>query len=158
MAHASNGRLRLVFGAPLPIGVVGEAEWLDLFLTERMPRWRVREALEPVVPAGWRVRDLADIWLSEPSLTGAVAAADHRISLALGPTAAQVRAAARALLAADRLPRQREKGSGTVPYDLRTLLLDVGVIDDGPPVVVRIRTRIHPTLGTGRPEGARGDG
>ena len=39
-----------------------------------------------------------------------------------------------------------------VRYDLRPLLADVRVVDGGPPVVVRIRTRFHPELGTGRPE------
>ncbi len=61
-------------------------------------------------------------------------------------------AAAAALLAATELPRERQKGGSTVRYDLRPLLVDVGVVDGGPPVVLRARTRFHPVLGTGRPE------
>ena len=37
-------------------------------------------------------------------------------------------------------------------YDLRPLLADLRVVTAGPPVVVRVRTRIHPELGTGRPD------
>ena len=59
--------------------------------------------------------------------------------------------AAAALLAADRLPRERQKGATTVAYDLRPLVADLGVVAVGPPVVIRARTRFHPELGTGRP-------
>ena len=60
--------------------------------------------------------------------------------------------AAATMLAARTLPRERAKGDGTVRYDLRPLLADLGVVDAGPPVVIRVRTRIHPELGTGRPD------
>ena len=36
-------------------------------------------------------------------------------------------------------------------YDLRPLLLDLGV-SAGPPAIVVCRTRLHPELGSGRPE------
>ena len=37
-------------------------------------------------------------------------------------------------------------------YDLRPLLADLAVLDPGPPVVIRARTRFDPVLGSGRPE------
>jgi radical SAM-linked protein len=145
---------RLAFGAPLPMGMTAEGELIDLFLAERWPRWRVREALEPVVPAGWRLLDVIDVWLGGPALAGAVAAADYRITLdvADGVAGLDVAAAARAVVAATTLPRQREKGGGTVDYDLRPLLIALDVAEIGPPVVMRARTRLHPSLGTGRPD------
>ena len=146
---------RLSFGAPLPIGMTAEGELIDVVLTERWPRWRVREALEPCIPAGWRLADLADVWLGGPALAGAVAAADYRISLETGDgvTREDVVAAAGAVIRATSLPRRREKGGGSIDYDLRPLLIALAVDEegDGPPVV-RARTRFHPSLGTGRPE------
>ena len=70
-----------------------------------------------------------------------------------GASADDLRAAARGLLARDRLPRERLKGGEAKTYDLRPLLvtLDVGTQTDSD-VEVRMRTRIHPELGTGRPE------
>jgi radical SAM-linked protein len=148
---------RLAFGAPLPIGMTAEAELIDLLLAERWPRWRVREALEPRIPAGWRLIDLADVWLGGPALAGAVAAADYRITLEVGDgvTRAGVATAAKAVIGATSLPRSREKGGGSVEYDLRPLLIALAVDgerDGPPPLVVRARTRFHPSLGTGRPE------
>jgi radical SAM-linked protein len=147
-------RPRLAFGAPLPIGMTADAELIDLVLAERLPRWRVRDALEPVLPVGWRLVDLSDVWLGGPALAGLVAAADYRIALELpdGVLPTAVAHAARALVEARALTRQREKGGGTVEYDLRPLLVSLDVADTGPPVVVRARTRFHASLGTGRPE------
>ncbi len=147
-------RPRLAFGAPLPLGMTADGELIDLFLTERCPRWRVRDALVPRLPPGWRLLDLADVWLGGPALAGVVAAADYRITLGAtdGVNGADVVAAAKAVTAAPSLPRQREKGGGPVAYDLRPLLLSVDVVEAGPPVVVRARARFHPSLGTGRPE------
>jgi hypothetical protein len=67
-------------------------------------------------------------------------------------SATSIGAAAAALVRAPTLPRERAKGGGVVAYDLRPLLLDVQVVDAGPPIVVRARTRLHPSLGSGRPE------
>lgn len=148
-------RPRIAFGAPLPTGMAARGELIDIVLAERWPIWRVREALAPHVPTGWRVVDLQDVWLAGPPLAGRVAAADYRIVLGAGPGAPDADAVARAgasLLAATCLERDREKGGGTVRYDLRPLLVDVRVAEAGPPIVIVARTRFHPELGTGRPE------
>lgn len=149
---AAKPRLRLAFGAPLSVGMVAEGELIDLVLTERLPAWRVRDALGPHVPTGWTLVDLADVWLGGPPLAGRVVAADYRVSLGGSVTRPQVGEAAAALLAARALPRERAKGDGTVRYDLRPLLADITVVGPGPPVVLGIRTRFHAELGTGRPE------
>jgi hypothetical protein len=106
-----------------------------------------------VLPTGWRLVDLGDVWLAGPPLAGRVAAADYWISLGPdAPDAPVLASACELLLAASALPRERQKGDGMVRYDLRPLLVDVGVAAAGPPVVLRARTRFHPELGSGRPE------
>ena len=158
MTDAAIPRVRLSFGAPLQAGIAAEAELIDVILTERVPTWRVREALADRLPAGWSLVELYDVWLAGPPLPGRVVAADYRVVLAPGEhegdplDADRVREATRRLLAARSLPRERRKGGGAVTYDLRPLLVDASVVDDGPPVVLRLRTRFHPELGTGRPE------
>ena len=150
---AATPRLRLSFAAPLPPGVAGEAELIDVFLTERLPTWHVREALDGRLPAGWTIVDLYDVWLAGPALAGRVVAAEYRIELAAGTgDAAKVAEAAARLMAARELPRDRVKGGGIVRYDLRPLIEGVAVVDGGPPVVVRATTRFDPELGTGRPD------
>ena len=145
-------RPRVVFGAPLAVGMPSDGELVEIVLTQRLPAWQVREALASRLPVGWSLLDLADVWLGGPPLAGRVAAADYRLTLGRGPGGEAVASAAAALLAARSLPRERAKGNAMVRYDLRPLLLDVQVVKPGPPVTIRIRTRFHPELGTGRPE------
>ena len=85
---------RLAFGAPLSVGMVAEAELIDVVLTERLPAWQVREGLAPRIPAGWTLEDLADVWLGGPPLAGRVVAADYRVTLGGPVNGAQVEAAA----------------------------------------------------------------
>jgi len=152
-AHRPAGKARahVAFGAPVPAAIELEHELADTVLTELVPRWRVLETLLPVVPAGWQLLDVHDVWLGEPPLAGQVAAADYRIELA-GADAATIDAAVATLLGATSLVRERTKGAERVQYDLRPLLIDVAVASAGPPPVVRARTRFHAALGTGRPE------
>jgi hypothetical protein len=151
--HRPAGKLRahVAFGAPVPASIALEHELADIVLTELVPRWRVRERLTPVVPEGWQILDLHDVWLGEPPLAGQVAAADYRIELE-GADAETIAVAAAAILGAASLVRERTKVAETVRYDLRPLLIDVAVGSAGPPPVVHARTRFHATLGTGRPE------
>lgn len=147
---AGRPRARVAFAAPLQVGLAAERELAEVFLAERVPIWRVREALTGHLPPGWRLVDLYDMWVGGPPLAGRVIAADYRIELDQAPEPDRLAEAARALLAARALPRVRQKGDGSVAYDLRPLLLDISV--DRARALIRARTRIHPELGTGRPE------
>jgi hypothetical protein len=154
------GRRRpiVAYGAPLPTGVAAERDLADIVLAAVETVWRIREVVIDSLPAGWRLVDLYDVWLGAPSLVGQVAAADYRIELVAvseGGIAAlsegAIAAAADALLGAERLPRERAKGSSVVRYDLRPLLGGIRLVGAGQPVTIRVRTRFDPELGTGRP-------
>jgi hypothetical protein len=132
--------------------MAAEAELAEIVLTQVLPAWHVRESLVGRLPAGWKLVDLYDVWLGSRALAGLVCGAVYRVTLegALDPDAVAIGAAA--LLAVDRLPRTRMKGDAQIAYDLRPLLDEITVVDPGPPLVIRVRTRNHPELGTGRPE------
>lgn len=150
-AGAGRGRSRVSFGAPLPVGMAAERDLIDVVLIQTWPAWRVREALADHLPEGWRLIDAFDVWLGGPPLAARVFAGDYRVEFALDPDPAALDDAARAMIAATVIPRERVKGGSTVSYDLRPLLTSIA-IDSGSPVVVRIRTRFDPELGTGRPD------
>ncbi len=152
--HRAVGRprARVALGAPLPLGMAAEHELAEIVLTEVLPVWRVRDALIGRLPAGWTLVDLHDVWLGSPALAGRVSGADYRVVVDGPADHDAVAAAASDLLRAERLPRTRLKGDSSVAYDLRPLLAEIGVLDPGPPIVLHVRTRFHPELGTGRPE------
>ena len=152
----AGGRPRVAFGAPLPAAAEGEAELAEIFLSERVPAWRLREALVGRMPTAHEFVAAEDVWLAAPPLPGRVTAADWRVEVdPAGVDAGQVAAAAQRLVAATALPRTRSKAGVDKAYDLRPLLEDVSLGSpavDGGAIVVRIRTRFRPELGSGRPD------
>jgi hypothetical protein len=147
-----SGRPRFSLAAQLPAGAAGRAELADTWLTERWPAWRVREGLEPVLPPDHELVGCEDTWLGAPALPGRVAAADYLIELREPLDRALAGVAAGRLLAAASLPRVRTKGTSTKTYDLRPLLLAIDVEPSSSGGRVRVRTRLHPELGSGRPD------
>ena len=146
---ADPPRPRYAVAAPLSPSIAGEAELVDLWLTERLPRWRVREALEVAMPVDHRLVDVRDVWLGEPSLPGRVVGSVYRAELAADADAALLTAASAAMRAAPTLRRERAKGAGTVSYDLRPFIVDLEVTA-GP--ALRMTLRHDPERGIGRPD------
>jgi radical SAM-linked protein len=144
----ASGRPRIALGAPLPVGCSGEGELLEFWLTEVLPAWQVRAGIGPHLPGGHRLVGLENVWLGAPALSGQVAAADYEVTLAAGSPMDDLAAGVERLLRAASLPRDRQKGGVTKTYDLRPLVLRLGT--DG--ASLAMRTRIHPELGTGRPD------
>jgi hypothetical protein len=133
--------------------MAADRELADLYLAQRLPAWRVREAIGEAAPAGIAVVAVHDVWLGVPALTASVAVADYRIVLSGDARCdpAALREVAARLLSAATLERRRPRGSDSVTYDLRPLLDSIRVLD-GHPVVVEVRTRFHPERGAGRPD------
>ena len=159
VATSESGRPRFALGALLPAGVEGGAELAETWLTERLAAWRVRAGLEAVVPSGHELRSLEDIWLGAPPLPARVSGADYVVVLRQAPQREALEGAAARLLAAPTIPRERVKGTATKTFDLRRLLIDIRMDDaDGTARSprLRIRTRVHPEVGSGRPDDVLG--
>ncbi|MDP2349984.1 MAG: DUF2344 domain-containing protein [Chloroflexota bacterium] len=162
-----RGRPRFASAAPLAAAIPGEGELVDVWLIERLPRWRVREALARVLPLGHTLVDVQDVWLGEAPLPGRVSASVYCTVLGPGVDADAVRAVADALCATTSLPRERRKGESMVAYDLRPFVEAIEVTDAadseafgsrpgaGPgsgAAILRMTLRHDPEKGVGRPE------
>ena len=119
-------RPRLVFAAPLPLGMLAEHELADLFLSERLTRLDLRVRLAEGMPRGYRLIDLHDEWIGGPAVATQLVAADYRMTL-LGVSRERVEGAVRSLLAAKELRREKRREKKVTAYDLRPLLLDLQV-------------------------------
>lgn len=135
---------RFVPALPLPAGMVADRELADIFLADRLPRGTVRAAIERVAPTGHALIDCHDVWVGAPSLPGQVVAAEYTIELD-GPWPDEGRAAAAvaAILATDRLIRQRVRGDRQLEYDLRPLVLDLAL--GAIPAVVQVGGSVRDT-------------
>ncbi|MBD3220255.1 DUF2344 domain-containing protein [bacterium] len=143
------------YGPPLPVGVAGEREVLDLALAWRPADWqrRLREAL----PEGLTLRRGVVVGsITPPSIDGRAERFDYRVTLPGttdgGPTLAATRAAVGRFLESERWPYTRHRpGKDDVEIDARALVAEDGVrvLDpEGPDQTVRL------DLSLLRPEGA----
>jgi radical SAM-linked protein len=121
-----NPRPKLVFAAPLQLGMLAEHDLADLYLAERLTSPDLRRRLASGMPRGYRVIDLHDVWVGAPALAPQLVAADYRVALFNVKHDDLVVAVAR-LMAAEALPRQRHREKRTISYDLRPLLLEAQV-------------------------------
>ena len=150
---APKPRPRFAIAAPLAATIPGEAELLDIWLVERLPAWRVREALRACLPVGWRLVDAYDVWLGEAALPGRVSASVYRAVFEPGDMdTPRLADAANLLLAAHSLPRERRKGDNVIAYDLRPFVEDVEVVESDGATALRMILRHDPEKGVGRPE------
>jgi radical SAM-linked protein len=151
LASDGGGRGRVVPAAPLPLGIAGEREVVDVLLAERLPVATVRDGVRSALPSGWRLVGIHDVWLGAPAAPAAVIAADYRVVVA-GAARIQLEAAARELLAATTLPRERRREKRTTTYDLRPLLVALETrAATAAGVVLWMRLR-HGPEAVGRPE------
>ena len=156
-------RPRVVFAAPLPLGMLAEREIVDVVLAQRLTIADLRARLTASLPPGFGLVDLYDVWLHAPSVASQLAGAAYRIDLAADPATpvsdAAIRSAAGALLSAERLDRRRQKEKKVVAYDLRPLLVSLDVLRwDGSAGAgagagtILVTLRHSQDEGTGRPD------
>jgi radical SAM-linked protein len=150
-ARDGAGRGRIVTASPLPLGIAGEREVVDVYLAERLPVADVRDAVAAALPPGWSLVDLYDVWVGAQAAPAAVVAADYRVVVAGAPRWA-LEGAVLAILGAAALPRERRREKKPAVYDLRPLVLRLAVRQGdaaGVTLVMRLR---HGADGVGRPE------
>jgi radical SAM-linked protein len=119
-------RPRLVFAAPLQLGMLAEHELADIYLAEKLTAPDLRDRLVAALPNGYRVVDLFDVWVNSPAIAPQLAAADYRLTL-LNVERDRLAGAVDRLMATDQLLRDRRKEARTIRYDLRPLILDLRV-------------------------------
>jgi radical SAM-linked protein len=149
----ASGRPRppIAFAAPMPPSMDAERELADLWLAERQTIDAARETVARTLPPELELLDLYDVWLGAPPLQASVVAADYRVELPEDAPLEAIADAAAKLLSAESIERRRLRGATTVRYDLRPLLEDLSTSAGSPPQI-RMRTRISPERGAGRPE------
>lgn len=143
---------KLSLAAPLPVGVTSEAELMDLTFDEPVTPEAFREAVEPQLPGGVTVIDIAAIADRGPALPALLTAVEYLISLPSVDTPDHPAERIAALLAADSLPRIREREGKRKEYDLRPFVENVwltGTLDDPAQIGARLRAG---NSGIGRPD------
>lgn len=151
-SHGFTPRPRFQIAAGLPVGVIGRAEWLDVWLTERLSPDEVRSRLQPVLPIGLEVGEIAEIDVRAPSLQSQLRAADYRAVLRSQEPVEAIRARIEELLKSPTLLRRRRHKGGWQTYDLRPLIQSLSVqAGDRGELMIDMRLQASPQ-GAGRPD------
>jgi radical SAM family uncharacterized protein/radical SAM-linked protein len=129
MSQGFTPRPRAAFGPPLPLGVTGAREAMDLDLTQPFSSDHLA-ALNAALPAGIRVLDHAPT-PEGPSLAAAVAAADYRVHLPRALAAESITERVRAFAAAAEYPVTKTRhGRPDRQVDLKQAILDIRLAGD----------------------------
>lgn len=121
------------FGPPLPVGVEGDHELLDLALTHLVPEWERR--LNAELPAGLRVLTSEIVGVTVPeAIDRGVDRMDYRVALPSegegGPEPAVIPEILEAFLGQERVIHLRRRPKGDVEIDVRPLIPDGGLTLD----------------------------
>jgi len=138
---------KLVFAAALPVGCTGEAEIMDVVLTQSMPPRRVQTGLGPRLPDGLTVKDVTPVYERAPALPTLLHGADYESVLETDLPVEDAQRQCAALLARASLPRAY-RGKD---YDLRPLIDGLEAVQvNGRYLLVRMQLAAG-ERGTGRP-------
>ena len=158
MSEGYSPAPRIAYGWPLPVGMAGLAEYVDVELVERVPPEKAAAELNRVLPEGLEIREGRYISPHGPSLMAEFDTGSYLAHLPdQGRPLAEWRKAAAALLAEPRLPVTRERGpAGGKVVDVRPLIRRLEV-REGPPGTVAVFMELAlGERGAGRPDEVAG--
>jgi radical SAM-linked protein len=113
---------RFALGAALPVGVIGSAEVMDIWLATPLPPEEVAARLAAQSPPGLKINCASEVDAGLPSLQAAMRWADYRVILDPERTPEDLAQRVAQLLAATSAPRERMHKGKLRAYDLRPLI------------------------------------
>ncbi|HLQ31824.1 MAG TPA: TIGR03936 family radical SAM-associated protein [Chloroflexota bacterium] len=124
LAHSQgfNPRPRLVFAAPLSVGVTSDAEIVDVVVEDELTADEILARVRPALPPGIELRGAVETPLDAPAVMGNVLAADYVVDLA-SATSLQDRLAE--FLARDSAPYERIRKGVSKQSDMRPAVLNL---------------------------------
>ncbi len=151
-SHGFSPHPRISFAAPLPVGVAGNAELLELCLEEARPVAEAEEQLRTQMPSGVGVVKVEEVPDMAPPMQRQLVAAEYEASCPPQAPGERLKAEAERMMAATELPRQRIKEGKARSYDLRPMIRALEVrSSDGRAALVRMELRTD-VAGAGRPD------
>lgn len=114
---------RLNQAAPLPLGIISQAEMIDVWLEDDIPIESVKEALVRAAPPGLLIHEVTLADLKAPALPAVVRSSEYVITLLDPIELDQLQIRVDALLASPALVRERRGKS----YDLKPLIEDLSI-------------------------------
>ncbi len=143
-----NPRPKLQLARALPLGHVGEAELIDVWLEEPLSLEQFTGSLVPVLPQGLKVKQVQAVDPGAPAMQTQVVATRYGVIVEWDDSAEEIQARIEGALAEEELPHERRGRR----YNLRPLIeeLELEKVTDGK-AVLAMQLSARPGA-TGRPE------
>jgi radical SAM-linked protein len=141
LAHTQgfNPRPRLIFAAPLPVGITSEAELVDVIVEDELDAEEFRARIEPALPPGLTPKAVEEVALTAQPLMASVLSADYVAELAVPMEDAAIRG----FLASETIPYERKRKGGVKQADMRAAILDLWLEAGGRKVGMRLRLDVE---------------
>lgn len=125
---------KIALAAPLPVGVEGTAELIDIWFDDELPLDAVAKQLTAAMPPGLSVSEVAQVSEDLPSMQSALQAARYEVRFAADAVdRPALEASVERLLALEELDWEEQRGQKVRRYDIRATILElnVGTTDEG---------------------------
>jgi len=143
---------RISLAAPLTVGMTGESELMDVFVSRPVsPHWFL-SAVNRQLPQGIEVLEVFAVPPATSSLQSQVRQAHYRVEVATVKPEKEVAADIKRIMALEHLPWHHERDTGRRDYDLRTLIQDIKLVECREGDCVLDMTLRSDESGSGRPE------
>ena len=147
-----NPHPQISLAAPLPVGVTGEAEFMDIYCAKNVSPPYFTEAVNRELPEGIEIVQAQQVNPTLPALQAVVSFAEYNITVATDKPKEEIEQMIQHLLSLSTLPWQHERDTGVRHYDLRALIQHIWRADykDGYAVIgMKLNCDSN---GSGRPE------
>lgn len=126
-----NPRPRIQLASALPLGISSECEVLDVALREPISLEGLAERILAKSPAGLKIFDIREVPIRHPALQALIRSAEYRIHFEDEIDLNLLRQEVENILKAEILEYQRERKGSTVTVNIRPLIHDLYVDEDG---------------------------
>ncbi len=149
---------RLQFAAPLPVGYLSSAEWLDVYLREAVDPDEILPRMRAQCPRGLEIKSAQTVSLNAPVLQAQMREAEYTVQVWSEAEPTEMQGALEALMEQEQILRTRVRKGRQQEYDLRSRIHALAYIggqpdsDDGVwehELHLRMRSG---SQGSGRPE------
>jgi radical SAM-linked protein len=120
---------KISIAAPLPLGVTGERELMDIVIQRRISPYLVQKNLTSQLPKDMSITSVVQVPADVPSLQSQVRRAEYRVELQTDKTADEIKDAIDSFLAKTELPWQHKRDEEIRSYDIRKLVERVWLIE-----------------------------
>ncbi len=143
---------QIALAAPLSVGVLSQAELMDVFLSRWVPPQSFVSQVKEQLPRGIDLLEAWSVGLTVPSLQSQLRFVEYEVEIETEKGRQEVELALQSLLSVKELPWHHFRDTGARYYDLRVLVDDLWLIDCHDSLcVLGMRLRCD-EKGAGRPE------